>query len=119
MPNPWPCTAEFRPISRRCPACSPPLPFIRFRLSGSGIGITFDIEGRPHAPGDSPEVQVSIIEPSYFQTMGITILRGRTFSEDEDQPKGRPVTIVNQAFVRKFFPGEDPIGKRIQPDLEQ
>ncbi len=86
-------------------------------LSGSGIGVTFDIEGRPHAPGDSPEVQVSIIEPSFFQTMGITILRGRTFSEDEDQPKGRPVTIVNQAFVRKFFPGEDPIGKRIQPGL--
>jgi putative ABC transport system permease protein len=86
-------------------------------LSGSGIGITFDIEGQPHAPGDSPEVQVSIIEPSFFQTMGITILRGRTFSEDENQPKGRPVTIVNQAFARKFFPGQDPIGKRIQPDL--
>jgi putative ABC transport system permease protein len=86
-------------------------------LSGSGIGITFDIEGRPHAPGDSPEVRVSIVEPSFFQTMGIPILRGRTFSEDEDQPKGRPVTMVNQAFVRKFFPGEDPIGKRIQPDL--
>ncbi len=86
-------------------------------LSGSGIGITFDIEGRPHAPGDAPEVRVSIIEPSFFQTMGIPILRGRTFSEDEDQPKGRPVTIVNQAFVRKFFPSEDPIGKRIQPDL--
>jgi putative ABC transport system permease protein len=86
-------------------------------LSGSGIGITFDIEGRPHAPGDSPEVRVSIVEPSFFQTMGIPILRGRTFSEDEDQPKGRPVTMVNQAFVRKFFPGEDPLGKRIQPDL--
>jgi putative ABC transport system permease protein len=86
-------------------------------LSGSGIGITFDIEGRPHAPGDSPEVQVSIIEPSYFQTMGISILRGRNFSDDENQPKGRPVTMVNQAFVRKFFPGEDPIGKRIQPGL--
>ena len=86
-------------------------------LSGSGIGITFDIEGRPHAPGDSPEVRVSIIEPSFFQTMAIPILRGRTFSEDEDQPKGRPVTIVNQAFARKFFPGENPIGKRIQPDL--
>jgi predicted permease len=86
-------------------------------LSGSGISITFDIEGRPHAPGDSPEVQVSIIEPSYFQTMGITIFRGRTFTEDENQPKGRPVTMVNEAFVRKFFPGEDPIGKRIQPDL--
>ncbi len=86
-------------------------------LSGSGIGITFDIEGRPHAPGDSPEVQVSIIEPSYFQTMGISILRGRNFSEDENQVHGRPVTMVNQAFVRKFFPGQDPIGKRIQPDL--
>ena len=88
-------------------------------LSGSGIGITFDIEGRPHAPGDAPEVRVSIVEPSFFQTMGIPVLRGRTFSEDEDQPKGRPVTMVNQAFMRKFFSGEDPIGKRIQPDPHQ
>ncbi len=86
-------------------------------LSGSGIGITFDIGGRPHAPGDAPEARASIIEPSFFQTMGISILRGRTFSSDEDQPKGRPVIIVNQAFARKFFPGEDPIGKRIQPGL--
>jgi predicted permease len=84
-------------------------------LSGSGIGLTFDIEGRPHAPGDSPVAQASIIEPSYFQTMGVPILRGRTFSEAEDQVKGRPAIIINQALADKFFPNEDPIGKRIQP----
>lgn len=47
--------------------------------------------------------------------MGIPILRGRTFTEDEDQVHGKPVIIINQAFAREFFPGEDPIGKRIQP----
>ena len=84
-------------------------------LSGSNITLTFDIDGRPHAPGDSPVARASIVEPSFFQTMGIPILRGRTFSENEDQPKGPPVIIINQAFARKYFPGEDPIGKRIQP----
>jgi putative ABC transport system permease protein len=84
-------------------------------LSGSGITLTFDIEGRPHATGDEPVARASVVEPSFFQTMGIPILRGRTFSEEEDQINGRPVIIVNQAFARKFFPGEDAIGKRIQP----
>jgi len=86
-------------------------------LSGSNITITFDIEGRPHAPGDEPVARVSVIEPSYFQTFGIPILRGRTFSADEDQPDGRPVIIVNQAFASRFFPGEDAVGKRIRPGL--
>jgi putative ABC transport system permease protein len=84
-------------------------------LSGSNITLTFDIEGRPHAPGDSPAARASVVEPSFFHTMGIPILRGRTFSEEEDQPKGRPVIIINQAFARKYFPGENPIGKHIQP----
>ncbi|AXC15107.1 protein of unknown function DUF214 [Acidisarcina polymorpha] len=86
-------------------------------LSGSNINISFDIEGRPHAPGDSPDAQVSIVEPSFFHTLGIPILKGRSFSDAEDQPKGRPVVIVNQAFARKFFPGEEALGKRIQPGL--
>jgi len=86
-------------------------------LSGSNISITFDIEGRPHAPGDEPVARVSIIEPSYFQTLGVPILRGRTFSADEDQENGRPVIIINQAFANKFFPGEDAIGKHIRPGL--
>ncbi len=84
-------------------------------LSGSGITLTFEIEGRTHAVGDSPASRASVIEPSFFKTMGIPILRGRTFSDDEDQIHGKPVIIINQAFAREFFPGEDPIGKRLQP----
>lgn len=49
----------------------------------------------------------------YFQAMGIPLLQGRAFTEEEVW-QGRPVIIVNEAFSRRFFPGEDPIGKRIK-----
>lgn len=49
----------------------------------------------------------------YFRSMGIPILRGRAFT-DEDREDTTPVIIINQAMARRFFPGADPIGKRIR-----
>ena len=48
--------------------------------------------------------RVSVIEPGYFQTMGIPLFRGREF-QDTETTKSNPVVVVNQAFVKKFFPG--------------
>lgn len=86
-------------------------------LSGSSFGVTFAVEGHSYAPGEEPEARVSLVEPNYFQTMEIPILRGRAFSDAEDVANGRPVMIINQEFARRFFSGENPIGKRIQPGL--
>jgi putative ABC transport system permease protein len=55
-----------------------------------------------------------IVGPDYFKTMGIPIRRGRIF-EETDQLKSLPVAVVNEHFAQKFFPGQDPIGKRINP----
>lgn len=72
------------------------------------------IDGRPRpAPGNAPIVELRGISPGYFDAMGIAITRGRDFTE-RDGPNGPRLTIVNQAFVKREFPTEDPIGRRIR-----
>jgi putative ABC transport system permease protein len=85
-------------------------------LSGGNIGVSFAIEGRPVAQGDEPDEPLNIISPDYFHTLRIPILSGREFRLNDDS-KAPPVVIVNQAFARKYFPGENPVGKRIKPGL--
>ena len=85
-------------------------------LSPSGIGITFDIEERPQPESERNASRVSIVEPGYFQTLRIPLVRGREF-QDTDTTKSKAVVVVNQAFAQKFFPGEDVVGKRINPGL--
>jgi predicted permease len=85
-------------------------------LATSGIGISFDIEERPVTEAERNISRASIAEPGYFQTLRIPLVRGREF-QDSDTTQSKKVVIINQAFVQKFFPGEDPIGKRINPGL--
>lgn len=61
------------------------------------------------------QVDWSIVTPDYFETMKIPILRGRTFTRDEDE-QGKPVVLVDENLARRFWPHEDAIGKRIAYD---
>jgi predicted permease len=66
----------------------------------------------PAAPADQRIVaQESSVGPGYFETLGIPILRGRTFSA-ADRADSRAVVIVNRTLADRFWPGENPIGKR-------
>jgi putative ABC transport system permease protein len=85
-------------------------------LSGDLFRISFETEGRPMAKGDLPSADFFAIGDGYFKTLGVSILKGRNFNE-RDGEKAPGVIIVNQAFVRKFFPNEDPLGKRIKPGI--
>ena len=85
-------------------------------LSGDRFSISFQIEGRPVAPKDEPSADLFIAETNYFRTMGIPIIKGRDF-EDRDQHTSTPVIIITEQFARQYFPGEDPVGKRIHPGI--
>ncbi|HKP05104.1 MAG TPA: ABC transporter permease [Chthoniobacterales bacterium] len=69
------------------------------------------LEGQPVTPmAQLPLAIPTSVTPDYFRTMGIT-LRGRDFTEQEERKEDR-VAVVNETFAKKFFPGQDPIGKR-------
>jgi putative ABC transport system permease protein len=88
-----------------------PLPF-----SGGGFGITFQIEGRPVAKSEEPVTRLYMAATDYFQTMKIPLRAGRGFAP-ADLLESHPVAVVNQAFAEKYFPGEDAIGKHLQPGV--
>jgi putative ABC transport system permease protein len=85
-------------------------------MSGDEIRTSFQIEGRPVVKSDEPHTSVRCVTPNYFATMRIALLQGREFTE-RDEASTAPVIIVNQAFAQQFFPGEDPIGTRIQAGI--
>jgi predicted permease len=85
-------------------------------LSRHNVGVGFEIEGQPVAKGDEPDAPLSIVTPGFFRTMRIPLLAGRDFRPTDDF-KAAPVVIVDEAFVNKFFHGENPIGKHIKPGL--
>jgi putative ABC transport system permease protein len=84
-------------------------------LSGSEISFNFDIQERPIPPGQQPVADVNVVTPDYFRTMGVAIRRGRAFT-DRDDRNGPPVAIITESFAKQYFPGEDPVGKRIVPN---
>lgn len=70
-------------------------------------------EGQPFTrSADLPEILTNEIWPRYFETMGIPLLAGRDFTLQDDNEKARPV-IVNETFARRFWPGQNAIGKRL------
>jgi hypothetical protein len=73
----------------------------------------FAVEGRPPAPPEKPLMaQLDSVSEEYFSTMRIPLLRGRAFSSSDGET-APPVAIVTEGFQKRFFPGEDPVGKRI------
>jgi putative ABC transport system permease protein len=81
-------------------------------LTGSNIGVGFAVDGRPADPATRTSAAFFGVSPEYLSTMGIPIVRGRGFTErDNEQAAG--VLVVSESMAAKYFPGEDPIGKRI------
>jgi putative ABC transport system permease protein len=85
-------------------------------LSGEVWTISFQIEGRPVAQKDEPVENIFFTGFGYFRTMGIPVIKGRDF-DTRDQHGSPAVMIVSQEFARKYFPNEEPIGKRIRPGI--
>jgi putative ABC transport system permease protein len=82
-------------------------------LSGSDFTLTFTVAGRPPAPpGMDDAMRVQVATPGFFHAMGMPLVRGRGFSP-QDRNGAPQVVMLNEAAVRRYFPGEDPMGKRI------
>jgi predicted permease len=73
---------------------------------------SLSIEGYTPPPGPELGARINVVSPKYFATVGMALLAGRGFS-DHDTAASPKVAIVNETFSRTFFPGENPLGRRI------
>jgi putative ABC transport system permease protein len=83
-------------------------------LDGGGFGFSFNVRGRTYArPSDEPGTEVRQVTPAFFNALGMSVVRGRGIQES-DAPGAPTVFLVNQAFVKRFFPNENPLGQFIR-----
>ena len=84
-------------------------------LTYNGDSMSISVEGVPDPPpGQQPDVIYRAIGPGYFATMGIPIVRGRDFT-DQDKGDSKDVVVISEKTAQHFWPGQDPIGKRLKP----
>jgi putative ABC transport system permease protein len=86
-------------------------------LSGRNTDTGLVIEGKP-LPRDREETPIAwyrSVTPDYFRAIGMRVLKGRGISED-DRADAPPVAVINETMAKRFWPGEDPIGRRISSE---
>ncbi len=82
-------------------------------VSGRGVGAWFNILDKPLPPTQTPpSVPYRVVDPGYLRALGIPLLRGRDFTDD-DRLDGTRAVIVSESVARRFWPGDDPLGKKI------
>src|SRR5262249_45769709 len=86
-------------------------------LVGSGSTQPFTVEGRP-APevAKQPMALTRYISADYFRAIGVPLRQGRFFT-DQDRENGVPVIIISESMARRFWPGENPVGRRLTPSF--
>ena len=96
------------------------IPGVEAATLSSGLPATenderaFEVDGRAYPSADEvPRARRGVIEPGFFETFQVGVLRGRVFGR-EDRQGALPVAVVNESFVRRHFPDGDPIGRRIR-----
>jgi putative ABC transport system permease protein len=82
-------------------------------IGGSPLFHNLAFEGRPMTAGTEPEVYYRGINAAYFDVLGIPLRRGRAFTAS-DRGGAVPVAVVNEAFVREYYPNDEPLGKRVR-----
>jgi putative ABC transport system permease protein len=96
-------------------------------LAQNPLDTSFTIEGQPEPPpSERPSMDVTVVSPDYFRVLGVPVLRGRGFTEQDNRDHVRGtdreqsgnaalnVIVIDEEFVRRYFPNEDPIGKQIR-----
>jgi macrolide transport system ATP-binding/permease protein len=80
-------------------------------LSGTARINSISVPGRPSGPGEDNDAGIELIGPRYAETVGLDLLAGREIGPQDTAASGK-VALVNQAFVKAFLPGRNPIGQR-------
>jgi putative ABC transport system permease protein len=87
-------------------------------LSGGDASLNFQIEGQPHVSGaDQPRAKFRTASGGYFVALGIPLIRGRLFDSRDNQQTPKAV-IINQTAARRYWPNDNPIGKRILSGID-
>ena len=103
------------------------MPGVRAASAGSGVPLwsdtgvwDFAVEGKPQpARGEMAwNAGVTVVRDRFFETLGIKLIRGRFFAST-DRAGSMPVTVINETMAARFFPGVDPIGRRIRVSGDQ
>jgi putative ABC transport system permease protein len=90
-----------------------------FRLPITGFATAiFTVQGQPVPVGQEPNADYRTISHDYFRTMKMTLTEGRGFTE-RDNEEAPDAVIINEELARRFFPNEDPVGKRLQVAMEK
>jgi len=82
-------------------------------IQSAGMRRTIETDGYTPARGENPTADFNVVTPGFFRTLGIPLVAGRDF-DDRDRSDGPAVAIVSESMARKFWPGVDPIGRRIK-----
>jgi putative ABC transport system permease protein len=83
-------------------------------MAGNGSIIHFNIYGRPpKSPHEFTAGGYRAVTPGYLETLAVPLISGRMFAETDNE-KSQPVVVLNSSFVRQFFQGQSPLGKRMQ-----
>ncbi len=82
-------------------------------LSGRANSDPFAIEGRKLDPANLTSAGWQLVGANYFRTLGIPLVKGRDFTAEDMQPGAPPVAVINERMAARYWPDEDPIGRRI------
>lgn len=82
-------------------------------LAGGSMVFAFVMDGQPQGHGQTASANFRAVSPRYHSLMRIPLRRGR-YLDDRDRPGSSDVAVINEAMARQFWPGEDPIGRRIR-----
>jgi putative ABC transport system permease protein len=86
---------------------------VSYPLSGVIVTFTIGIVGKTYPVGNQPDAHLNAVTPGYFGILGLSTVRGRTFSSN-DNDTAQPVAIVNRAFVKKYLSDREPLGTRLR-----
>lgn len=88
-------------------------------LQGFDLGTVFQRKDRPRLPlGQAPSIPVGVVTPGYFSTLRIPLLRGRLLHTHDSRDAANSL-LINEAFVQRYFPNDDPLGKQLLTPADQ